>query len=243
MKLGRSAKRVDPRTLRYAAMRADPTWSPPTSYSWDAEHPGIVPTPTLGNDRFGDCVKAAQAHQQMRFEAQEQGVLIPLTEQEVVEQYLLETGGADNGLVMIESLRIWRHGWKMGGKVYSIHSFLEVMPQNHDEVKEAMIACQGVQVGAALPLSASDQMNAGQPWDLVAGPRGAAGSWGGHAILAYAYDASGVEFVTWGKRQKATWRWLDAYVDECYAVVDDVDRVAQGENIDADRLQAALSML
>lgn len=242
MKLGKAAKEVDPRTIQYRAIRAVDGWEPPASYSFDAEHPG-TPTPVFANDQLGDCVIADEAHFVTSAETLEQGAAPPITDAEVKAVYFRLTGGADNGLVMLSTMRDWRNvGRLFGGKTYTIHSFCEVQPQDHLLVKEGIIVGTGLHFGVNLPLSAADQMNAHAPWDLVSGPRGQAGSWGGHAILAREYDAEGVTFVTWGKRQKATWRWVDAYADECYLVVDDVDRFA-ADDIDKAALAAALENL
>lgn len=243
MKLGRAAKAVDPRTVQYRAVRLEAAWEPPARYSWDEEHPGAVPVPMFLNDQIGDCVIAGRAHHTLRFEFNEQGVAVPITDADVRKEYFLESGGQDSGLVLLYSLRDWRNrGWPAAGKTYRIHSYLEVQPQDHRLVKEAMLVGVGLQFGVNLPLSAADQMNQGAPWDLVAGPRGVAGSWGGHLVHGSEYDDEGVVFETWGKRQKATWRWLDAYCDECYLVIDDVNSLAAGASgtLDVDALTTAV---
>lgn len=224
VRLGKAPKQMDPRTLQYKSLRAPGPWRPPASYSWDGENLGAVPCPMFANDRYGCCVISERAHHTLRFEFNEQGLAVPITDAEVVNEYLAESGGQDNGLVMLYSMRDWRtYGWKAGGRRYNIHSFLAVTPQDHDAVKEATVVGQGLAYGVSLPLSAADQLNAGGPWVLSGGPRSASGSWGGHAILASEYNADGVTFITWGKRQFASWDWIDAYCDECYLVIDNVD--------------------
>lgn len=241
--LGCAPKAVDPRTLQYREMRADVPWNTSPAYSWDDEHPGVVPTPMFANDRYGNCVIALRAHHTLRMEREETGATLAITDNDVVSQYLVEGNGQDNGLVMLWSLRDWRtKGWKAAGKRLYIHSFLEIQPQRHELVKEAMLVGTGLEFGVRLPLSAADQMDAHQTWDVVSGDRGVKDSWGGHAILAVAYDAEGVEFITWGKRQKATWRWVDAYADECYLVIDAPDTLG-GSTIDAKILDLALADL
>jgi len=239
MKLGLAPKRVDPRTIQYREMLADAPWDAPPAYSFDEENPGC-PVPLFANDRYGDCVIVARAHQTMRFELLEQGTVLPITDREVVEEYLSESGGQDNGLVMLYAMRAWRKGWLAGGGAYNIHAFLEVQPQRHEMVKEAMLVGAGLQFGIDLPLSALDQLNASAEWDVVAGPRGERRSWGGHAMWSGTYDRDGVVFGTWGKRQRATWRWIDAYASECYLVIDDVNRA---KTLDPAILNAALADL
>lgn len=232
--LGLATKEVDPRTIQYRAIRGAATWEPPASYSYDAEKAAMgvaIPTPMFANDRYGDCVIAARAHQTLRFELTEQGSVLSITDKEVTDQYFKESGGQDSGLVALYSMRAWRKGWTAGGKVYRIHSFLEVQPQDHDLVREATIVGTGLQWGIRLPLSAADQLNTGAPWDVVAGPRGQAGSWGGHMVMSAEYNDVGPVFVTWGKKKQATWRFIDAYADECYMAVDDVNRLSGGMSL------------
>ena len=69
------------------------------------------------NDSLGDCVIAARANQTLRFEAAEQKKVLNITDAEVKREYLKEAGGADSGLVMLDSLNLWRKsGWKAAGK-------------------------------------------------------------------------------------------------------------------------------
>lgn len=239
LRLGLATKEVDPRTLQARDVLGTPGWTPPASYSYDAEKAVagvVVPTPMYANDRYGCCVISARAHQTLRFELNEQATILPIADKDVTDEYFRESGGQDSGLVALYSMRAWRKGWTAAGKTYKIHSFLEVQPQNHDLVKEATMVGTGLQWGIRLPLSAADQLNTGAPWDVVAGPRGQAGSWGGHMVTGCEYDAEGVTVVTWGKKKKMTWRFIDAYADECYLVIDDVNRLpgpAQTRLVDA----------
>lgn len=240
MKFGLSPRRFDPRTIQFSAVTAPSPWTPPEFYSFDAEHPGAVPVPMYLNDVYGDCVIAARAHQTLRFEFLETGVTPNITDAEVKAEYFAESHGVDSGLVYLDSLKTWRRGWVAGGRVYTIHSFLEVQAQRHDEVREAMIVGTGLQFGIDMPLSASDDMNAGRPWSVHTGPRGERRSWGGHAVTGSAYDAEGITFETWGRRQKMLWSFVNAYVSECYLVIDDVNKV--GADM-ADRVTSALEAL
>lgn len=226
LRTGLQVKAVDPRTIQYRAIRRAPTWEPPKEWSWDHENPG-APLPMFANDRLGDCVIAARAHQTLRFEKNEQGLFIPITDKEVETEYFKESDGEDSGLVALYAMRAWRnYGWIAGGKLYKIHSFVEVQPQDHLLVQEAMMVGTGLQFGIRLPVSAADQLNAHQVWDLVAGDRGRAGSWGGHMVTGCEYDEEGVTVKTWGKDQKMTWRFVDSYCDECYMAIDARNEVA-----------------
>lgn len=241
--LGKAPRHSDPRTLQYRAVRSGVVWTPPPRYSWFEENAGAVATPMFANDQHGCCVISGRAHHTLRFEHDETGTAPAITDTEVKAEYFTESGGQDHGLVLLYSLRDWRNkGWTAGGKHYRIHSFAEVQPQDHDLVREAMVVGAGIQLGVNLPLSAADQLNAGAPWDLSSGPRSAAGSWGGHLVHADEYDEAGIVCETWGKRQRLSWRWLDAYCDEAYLVVDDINHFGP-DDIDHAALAAALEDL
>lgn len=226
VKLGRTPLRVDPRTIQYRTL-APTAWHPPASYDFDAEHGDAFPPRMYLNDTYGDCVIVAQANQITRFEKDEQGVVMTVTDAEVKHEYFMQTGGPDVGLDPISSLNKWRNsGWTAAGRVYNIHAWAQVTAQDKDQTKEAAIVGRGLQVAVRLPISAAYQIDRGEVWDLVAGPDGEAGSWGGHMVYMRGYDADGISVWTWGKVQRATWRWLAAYCDFCALVVDDIDKVA-----------------
>ena len=124
-KLGKAAAKRDRRNLKFATLlRAAPTL--PSAYDFDTGHPGI-PTPMFANDAKGDCVIAGRGHQTLRFEDIEQGSVLMITDQEILKEYFKETGGPDTGLVVLDSLNLWRHkGWKVGTHTYRILAFSEV---------------------------------------------------------------------------------------------------------------------
>jgi hypothetical protein len=124
-------------------------------------------------------------------------------------------------------MNAWRQGWMVNGKQYKIHAFGVVDEQDLEEIKATMFVFRGLETGFALPLSAQDQINSGQAWDVVTGPRGAPGTWGGHAIYIKRYEKAitKVNFtcVTWGKQQEMTEDFLKAYCDEGYGIIDSLD--------------------
>ena len=42
---------------------------------------------------------------------------------------------------------------------------------------------------------------------------------GGHCIILVGYDKDYVECITWGKVQQITWRWLQSYMEESWALI------------------------
>src|SRR5713101_1244708 len=129
-KLGKAPAKRDDRNLKFASVLLAAPALPP-SYDFDLSHSGI-PTPMFGSDVHGDCVIAGRAHQTLRFEDIEQGSVISISDSDVLKEYFNETGGADNGLVVLDSLKLWRtKGWKAGGRKYNIKAFAQLNRANH----------------------------------------------------------------------------------------------------------------
>jgi hypothetical protein len=62
--------------------------------------------------------------------------VITITDQDVTREYFQETGGADAGLVVLDSLREWRtNGWQVGTANYKIEAFSELELANHNLMK------------------------------------------------------------------------------------------------------------
>src|SRR5262249_401071 len=115
-KLGKAAARRDARNLRFrAVLKAQKL---PPSYPFHHNHSGL-PTPLFANDDNGCCVIAGPTQQTLRFEDIEQGSVMMITDKDVLNEYFKETGGPDSGLVVLDSLNLWRHnGWKVGKHNY-----------------------------------------------------------------------------------------------------------------------------
>jgi hypothetical protein len=219
-KLGKSAAKRDQRNLKLAAVLRKAAPALPKSYDFDTKHPGI-PTPMFGNDEYGDCVIAGRAHQTLRFEVIEQDSVLMITDAAVLKEYKKETGGPDTGLVVLDSIKLWRkNGWKVGTHTYKIKAFAEVDLNDRTQIKRAIFADVGVGLGLQLPKSAQAQIQAGQPWALTSGPGAKKGSWGGHYVFVPGYTPQGPVCVTWGRKQQMTWSWFDKYTDEAYAIFD-----------------------
>ena len=197
---------------------------PPAAYDVDANLPrGNVPPMMMdGNSDVGDCVLAAQGKFLRRALAAEYGTLIAVQEQEIVTAYFLETGGADTGLNIEDSLANWMQaGWVGGGQLRKCAAYARVDATNATEVKQAVSRLGGAIIGINLPQGWVDANDAGQVWDV---PPADATIVGGHAMYVVAYDADGVTVETWGQRQVLTWpafAWCaaDANQGECVAVV------------------------
>lgn len=223
-KLGKAEAKRDPRNLKFAAVLRAKVPPVPKRYDFDVAHP-VIPTPMFGNDELGDCVIAGRAHQTLRFEKLEQGKLIQISDTDVRREYFTETGGADSGLVVLDSISRWRKkGWRVNGKPYTISAYAEIDPKDHAQFRRAIYADCGVGIGLRLPKSAQHQLDAGDAWDVANGPSGRPNSWGGHYVYISGYTPDGPVCVTWGRKQRMTWAFLDRYCDEAYAIFDAKDR-------------------
>jgi hypothetical protein len=241
-KLGKAAAARDQRNLKFAAILRAPL-KLPAEYDFDEKHPGI-PTPMFANDEYGDCVIAGRAHQTLRFELIEQKAKLKITDKEVVAEYLKQTGGVDSGLVVLDSLKLWRsRGWRAATKNYKIQAFSELDRKNRSEVKQAIVLDVGVGIGMSLPRSAQSQFQTGKPWKPVSGPSGAVNSWGGHYVFVSGYTKLGPVCVTWGQKQQMTWSFFTKYCDEAYGIIDGVNTAKQKKALDAKALGAFLATL
>jgi hypothetical protein len=241
-KLGKAPAKLDERNLKLAAILRAPV-KLPKEYDFDVLHRG-VPTPVFGNDRLGDCVIAGRAHQTLRFELIEQKKLIQITETDVTKEYFKETGGEDSGLVVLDSLKLWRkRGWTAARQIYKIKVFAEINSADHTEIKRAVYMDVGVGFGLSLPKTAQAQFAAGKSWDVVNGPGSAPNSWGGHYVFIPGYTAAGPVCVTWGQKHQMTWAFVDKYCDEAYAIIDDVDTLKKKRGLQGKKIDEFLSAL
>lgn len=170
----------------------------------------------LGNDRYGDCTYAAKVHL-------EHSVARTTTEpsaQKVIDAYLRFTGGADDGAYILDVLNAWRRA--DDGVSGQISAFAALDLSDRRLIHAACWLFGGLYLGAALPISA--QAQTGTKWWASGDGTGdsAPGSWGGHAMYvcaSYGQTNEDLEVVTWGARQRLTWKWFERYCDECFACI------------------------
>jgi len=240
---------VLPMHARLSSMLSPSLPDPPPSYDVDANLPrgNSVAAEMDGNDRLSDCVMGAQGKILRRFLAQEYGTLITVTEQEIETAYFAETGGADDGLVIEDSLQSWMtDGWIGGGQVRKIAAYARVDARNATEVKQAIWLMGGAMIGVQLPQGWMEANAQGLPWDV---PPSDPAIVGGHCMWVASYDGDGVEVETWGARQRLTWAALewaatDANQGECLALVrqDDAGVIAF-DGLNFARLSADLAAI
>jgi hypothetical protein len=184
--------------------------------------------PVYQNDKIGDCAIAGPAHEMQLWSYVGRGKLFTATDRSVVEAYSAvsgydpSTGENDDGCVLQDVLDYWR---KTGIAGQRILLFASVDVSRDDEVDAAIEQFGSLLLGLRLPVTASQQLDEGKPWDFVSSSRdGAPGSWGGHCVSVGAFDRDrGVRScVTWGAVQEMTTAFWRYYVDEAWVVVDEL---------------------
>ncbi len=213
-RLGKHAYQHDDRTLRlsaYANVQVLPTPPPKVDDSTK-----VSTWPMYGNDRLGDCTCAAAGHMLELWTALS-GTPVQPSDQQVIDMYWAITGHQDTGAQELSVLKYWR---KHGLDHHSIGAFVLVDQRNRANVELTMSLFGGVYIGLMLP-SALDPRNTAT-WDVP--PTGATGAWApdprdGHAVNIVGYDPSGLTAITWGRVQKMTWTFWDAYCDEAWAIL------------------------
>src|SRR6185312_5832457 len=224
MKLGKKPPRHDHRTLRLCAYLASELPAPLLCVDWTKPLPADLGE--MRNDQIGDCAEAGPGHLIQTWTGN-RGDMLTVSDEAIVAAYSAITGynpsdpATDQGSVLLDVLNFWRQTG-IGG--HRIGAYAAV---NHTDVNEIKIACDlfgGLLTGVALPTTAQGEI--GATWQDTSGEPG---SWGGHCMALVGYDADGLTFITWGKRQRATWAWWAKYADEAYALIstDWVDGTAE----------------
>lgn len=167
--------------------------------------------PMDGNDQYGDCTVAAVAHGITVWHGMIADSYIP-SEGEVVDSYMALTGHKDQGIGFLMVLnRLFWCGLFHEARGARLSS-LGVRDKNH--IQQAIryfgvvficYQCQTVDV---------DHFHKQEPFtwhDALSSDY--------HSVCVYAYDPTGVDFLTWGGTQHADWRWWDHCVREVYTVL------------------------
>jgi hypothetical protein len=214
--LGKLPPRHDPRTLKLSRyLKGLP--AAPVNQDWT---PAVKTWQMFGNDSCGDCTIASGLHLQNCWSANAGPSEELFTDQDAVSIYSALTGynpadpSTDNGAAVLDVLNFWR---ATGFDGFKIKAFALVNWLNPLELKQAIDLFGGVYAGFAMPLSANEQT--GSLWDVTSASPGDAGSWGGHALPLLGYDKETVTTVTWGAVQEMSWKFLETYCDEAYAVI------------------------
>lgn len=213
--LGKGKPRRDKRNFQMKAL-VKARLVIPRTYSVDTANPGL-PLRMYGNNEYGDCVIAARANEETRFSLVFDKKTINITDKEVLKEYFAQSEGVDSGLIMLDSLNLWRKpGWVAARKRRKIMAYAEINPHDISLVKQTIFANVGCYVGLNLPTSAAREFDLGLPW---ADTKGTPGSWGGHCVYLVGYTPKYVTCLTWGQRQLISTPFFTKYCDEAYGVI------------------------
>src|SRR5579875_309178 len=164
--------------------------------------------PMYDNDQYGDCGPAAAAHMIQGWTyATGRDVTPPvdavLAFYSAISGFDPATGANDNGVVLLDLLRVWANQGLAGDKVLA---FVEVDVDDQDVYDWAACAFGGLLLGYQLPTACQD----GRHWtfnptnDAADPPESLVpGSWGGHAVCECENPGPGGgdenrAVVTWG---------------------------------------------
>jgi len=161
----------------------------------------------------------------------------------VVEQYKKLTGcvtpgdSHDLGLVLSDVLKVWQQEGLFAGNKLAAYA-----PVDHTSVLDIhqAVAAYGVSYsGVALPESAEEQFNAGEPWTVVGDQ-----PVGGHCVVIVGYDPAWLYVCTWGAIVKVSWAWWATYATECWALIpEEFVAAGHGPELDIPGMQADIGQL
>lgn len=233
LKMGLQPSQVDARTLQVSTYLDRPQLpKAPRVVDWGS---AVRRRPMYANDRAGTCVLASILNYVAQVLAAVHGDMKPVTDNEVVGLYSRLTGynpadgSNDNGLQIIDVLKLWRRDGIFG---HRIAGFMQANPEDLGEVQSCHYVFGGVLGAYAMPRSAETQFRLGQKWQTLGFPWGAArpGSWGYHAMTTTAADLDGWGLATWGEVQRASPGWMETYLAEAWVVLDPEWIATSGES-------------
>jgi hypothetical protein len=230
-KLGRLHRTYDPRVPHLSALVAGQTLPPPPP---EVDYTKGMPK-NLGmmlNDTLGDCTCAAVYHafQVWSFNASKGKSIDTEPDSDVEKLYVLACGynprvggegpGGNEQHVLTYLLDKGAPTGPSGKTVNRILAFVEVDPRNTDDVKRTINDCGLAYIGFNVPQYIVPP-NAPPPatWDVEHNDTKIVG---GHAVVLAGYTATGARVISWGQYYTMTWAFFHKYVDETYAIADNL---------------------
>jgi hypothetical protein len=168
-------------------------------------------------DGCGDCTKAGEAHfyDALTWDEDLNESKHHPSGNQVVEAYFAETGGVDSGLTLFGVLSSNYAKGAYGQKI----SAYGLLPSgyNAQQLKQVVSSFGVAYIGIECPESAENQANENVTWTVVPGSPIV----GGHCIIIVGYDdAESVYYiVSWGELYRATYAFIEKYMDESWAVL------------------------
>jgi hypothetical protein len=226
-KLGRHPRKFNPRIPHLSSLMGGKILTiaqPPAAV--DYSNKMTFPAGVFMNDTIGDCTAAAFYHARQVFSSQTGNEITDPT-YDVLALYELSTGyvptdpstdnGGDEQAVLTYILN---NGAPIGdgSSVDKLIAFVEVDVCNQDDIKTVINECGVCYIGVNMPQTLMDGM---EPlWDYQTGDDTT--SAGGHAVVLVGYDATGPFLISWGNKYQMTWAFFAQYVEEAYALIDNL---------------------
>lgn len=188
---------------------------------------GNGPDPSVSPDfqGAGDCVFAGAAHEQMIWNKVRNGIDVPFDGRAVLSDYSAVTGyvigddSTDQGTYVRDALNYRRQTGIVdsNGARHLIDGYVMIDPKNWDLLVRASYIFGAIGIGFEFPDSAFDQLDAGQPWDVVHGSRVI----GGHyvPVVGSVDSPRKATCITWGQRQEFTRAFYEKYNDETWGIL------------------------
>lgn len=212
MRLGKHPKKNDRRTLLFARyVNALP--APPSVIDHASKLPHDIGM--MGNDKYGDCTVAAAGHQIQSWTIYTGAAMNTIPDQEIMAAYNV-LSPTDNGAYMLDVLNYWR---KTGIGGDQIEAFVETSTADLTQCKLAIQCFGSHYIGMALP-----DINTQGPWDVVS-PTWKPNPNNGHCVALIGYNDTTKMFkvATWGEVWDMSYDWFQKYVDESYAILNDIE--------------------
>jgi len=216
LRFGKKPPIKDYRTFMLQNYLKDDIPSPPEKFeslkrvyeNIDPDDPTVL-FPMMANDEIGDCTIVGMAHGDTVWSALVGNKSIYPTDL-VRKIYFHLTGGDDTGLAMLTVLDYFRKTVVAGETIYA---YMSLNHYNHTHVKQAINLFGGLFIGFQVQEKCLEEFRNRTPWKpgklLNAG----------HAVFVTGYDKDGLNVLTWGNTQRATWGWWDLCVDEAYIIL------------------------
>lgn len=218
MKLGR-VKRTQPHGLLRLSMFGGGLPPAREGTDWTLGIPDGDGWGMAGNDMAGDCALAAVGHMNLCAERWRDGTARAVGTEETLDNYRLfgyAPPESDPGTEISAMLRLWAtQGLKWQGQELKIEAAAEV---TFGELCASVDLFGPVIGGFDMPRAAAEQSVFTTPSETTSDTN-APGGWGGHCMLIVAHSPGFVKVVTWGKVMLAEIGWVQAYMDEAWAVV------------------------
>lgn len=207
--LGKHPKKFDHRTLQLARYMPKLP-APPAAVDHASRLP--VDIGMMGNDQLGDCTVAAAGHMVQSWSVFAERGIETIPDSAIIDAYAIVSPN-DTGAYALDVLNLWR---KTGIGPDKIEAFVEIAAPDLTQAKLAIQCFGSCYIGMSLP-----DVNTFGPWTTPTGP---ANPSNGHMVCLLSYDDARQMFrvATWGEIWDMSYAWFLKYVDEAYAVMNDI---------------------